>query len=141
VEAKLDELGAANEQVQILESTPGIGRRTAEVVVAWLDTPQRFDNGRQVSAYAGFVPKRYQSGEMDRSGRITRRGPKLLRSMLVEVAWIMLRYNPWAMKTYARLAGRQRSRKKQAIVGLARKLLVRLWAMLRDGTTWRAEPI
>jgi transposase len=139
VEAKLDQLGAASDAVQVLESTPGIGRRTAEVVVAWLDRPERFENGRQVSAYAGLVPRRYQSGEMDRSGRITRRGPKLLRSMLVEVAWIMLRYNPWAQKTYARLAGRQRTRKKQAIVGLARKLLVRLWAMLRDGTAWSAR--
>ena len=71
--------------------------------------------------------------------RITRRGPALLRKLLVECAWVMLRYNGWARAVYARLS-QGKARKKQAIVALARKLLVRCWAMLRDGTPWRADP-
>ena len=67
------------------------------------------------------------------------RGPALLRKLLVECAWVMLRYNEWARAVYARLS-RGKARKKQAIVALARKLLVRCWAMLRDGQPWRAEP-
>ncbi len=90
------------------------------------------------SAYAGLVPRQYQSGELDRRGRITRRGPALLRKLLVECAWCMLRYNGWARAVYARLS-RGKARKKQALVALARKLLVRCWAMLRDGTDWREE--
>ena len=56
------------------------------------------------------------------------------------IAWAMLRYNDWARATYKRLTRGGSTRKKPAIVALARKLLVRCWAMLRDGTDWRAAP-
>src|SRR5205085_9274213 len=75
---------------------------------------------------------------LDRRGRITRRGLALLRKLLVECAWVMLRYNSWARAAYQRLS-RGKARKKQAIVALARKLLVRCWAMLRDRTPWRDD--
>jgi transposase len=138
-EARLDALAAADAGVRIPETTPGVGPRTAEAVVAYLGDPRRFANGKQVSAYGGLVPRQYQSGECDRRGRITRRGPALLRKLLVECAWVMLRYNAWARAVYLRLS-RGKARKKQAIVALARKLLVRCWAMLRDQTPWRADP-
>src|SRR6516225_8611098 len=115
---------------------PGLGPRTAETVAAHLHHPGRFHTGKQVSAYGGLVPRQYQSGDTDHKGRITRRGPALLRKLLVECAWVMLRYNPWARAVYARLS-QGKARKKQAIVALARKLLVRCWAMLRDGAPWR----
>jgi transposase len=138
-EARLDALARADAAVGVLTSVPGVGPRTAEAVAAYLHEPKRFQNGKQVSAYAGMVPRQYQSGETDRRGRITRRGPALLRKLLVECAWVMLRYNAWARAVYQRLS-RGRARKKQAIVALARKLLVRCWAMLRDGKRWRGEP-
>jgi transposase len=138
-ETKLDALARADAGVRLLETIPGVGPRTAETVVAYLGDARRFDSGKQVSAYGGLVPRQYQSGECDRRGRITRRGPALLRKLLVECAWVMLRYNSWARAVYARLS-RGKARKKQAIVALARKLLVRCWAMLRDGTPWRADP-
>jgi transposase len=135
-EARLDQLAKKSDDVQLLETTPGVGPRTAEAVVAHLHEPGRFDSGKQVSAYVGLVPRQYQSGELDRRGRITRRGPARLRKLLVECAWVMLRYNNWARAVYLRLS-RGTARKKQAIVALARKLLVRCWAMLRDKTPWR----
>jgi transposase len=138
-EARLDALAQADADVQLLETIPGVGSRTAETVVASLGDARRFANGKQVSAYGGLVPRQFQSGETDRRGRITRRGPALLRKLLVECAWVMLRYNPWARAVYQRLS-RGKARKKQAIVALARKLLVRCWAMLRDRTPWRIEP-
>jgi transposase len=138
-EARLDEAARASEAVRTLETVPGVGPRTAETVVAYLGEARRFRTGKQVSAYAGLVPRQYQSGESDRRGRITRRGPALLRKLLVECAWVMLRYNGWARAVYARLS-RGKARKKQAIVALARRLLVRCWAMLRDGAAWRAGP-
>ena len=138
-EARLDALATRDEGVRLLETIPGVGARTAETVVAYLGDPARFSTGKQGSAYAGLVPRQFQSGEMDRRGRITRRGPGLLRKLLVECAWVMLRYNRWAQSVYERLS-RGKARKKQAIVALARKLLVRCWAMLRDQSAWRAEP-
>src|SRR5262245_576786 len=137
-EAKLDALAQADEGVRLLETIPGVGTRTAETIVAHLHQPERFDNGKQVSAYVGLVPKQFPSGETDRRGRITRRGPALVLKLLGECAGLVLRYNPWARAVYLRLS-HGKARKKQAIVALARKLLVRCWAMLRDKTPWRAE--
>ena len=139
-ECVLDRLGAADPATRLLETIPGVGPRTAEAVAAHLGDAKRFASGKQVGAYAGLVPKQYQSGNTDRKGRITRRGPRLLRKLLVECAWCMLRYNSWAREQYARLTAGGTTRKKPAIVALARKLLVRCWAMLRDNKPWQASP-
>jgi transposase len=138
---KLDELAKHDVGMKILDSIPGVGPRTAEAVVAFLPEPKRFRTTKQVSAYGGFVPRQYQSTDTDHRGRITKRGPRTLRKLLVECAWVMLRYNAWARAIYQRLTHGGKTRKKQAIVALARKLLVRCWAMLRDGTLWRADPV
>jgi transposase len=139
-EAALDRLAAADPATALLQTAPGVGPRTAEVVAAYLHDPRRFASGKQVGAYAGLAPRQYQSGESDRIGRISRRGPALLRALLVEAAWAAVRHNPWARAAYARLTRGGASRRKPAIVALARKLLVRLWAMLRDGRAWRPDP-
>src|SRR5262245_41623074 len=101
-EAKLDALAKADPGVQLLETTPGVGPRTAEAVVAYLGDAARFASGKQVSAYAGLVPRQYQSGESDRRGRITRRGPKLLRATHVgglRGSWSPLATSgPWEVK-------------------------------------------
>jgi transposase len=140
-EAALDRLSDADPATRLLQTAPGVGPRTAEAVAAHLGGPKRFASGKQVSAYAGLVPRQYQSGETDRKGRITRRGPGVLRKLLVECAWASLRYNAWARAAYARLTRGGTTRKKPAIVALARRLLVRLWAMLRDGVPWRPDPV
>jgi transposase len=129
--------------VRLLRTIPGVGPRTAEVVVAYLDEPRRFKNSRQVSSYAGLVPRRFQSGQMDRQGRIHKRGPRILRGALVEAAWIMLRHNPWARALYERLRAGQKTRSKKAIVAVARKLLVRCWVMLLRKEPWKelAQPM
>lgn len=136
-EKRLDALGKHNADVILLQTAPGLGPRTAEVVAAYLHEPKRFTTGKQVSAYSGLVPRQHQSGELDRRGRISKRGPALLRKLLVECAWCMIRYNAWARSFYLRLTGGGQRRKKQAIVALARKILVRSWAMLRDQKPWR----
>jgi transposase len=139
VDQKLDTLGATDQRVQLLQSVNGVGPRLAETVVAHLDDPHRFKNARQVASYAGLVPKQFESGTIKRSCRITRRGPALLRSMLVEVAWMVYMRNSWAKAFVQRISRGVASRKNIAIVALARKLLVTLWAMLRDNARWR-EP-
>jgi transposase len=137
VDDQLEKVAKQDEQVQLLQTIPGVGRRTAEVIVAALDNPHRFQNARQVSAYAGLVPDQRQSGQTNRLGRITCRGSRILRSAFVEVAWVMLRYNPWAESVYQRICGGQKTRKKIAIIAVARKLLVRCWAMLRHKQPWQ----
>lgn len=139
VDDQLEKIARENESVKLLQTIPGVGRRTAEVIVAILDDPQRFQNARQVSAYVGLVPDQRQSGQTNRLGKITRRGSALLRTALVEAAWAMLRYNPWAVKVYQRISGGQKTRKKTAIIALARKLLVRCWAMLRRKEPWQDD--
>lgn len=136
VEAKLDARAASDSRVSLLETIPGVGVRTAEVIAVHLVEAWRFRSADEVSAYAGLVPRQYQSGETDRRGRITRRGPKLLRAALVECAWCSLRYNAWARQTWLRLQTNGLSKKK-AVVALARKLLVRCWAILKTGRPWR----
>jgi len=139
IERQLEELAKSEERVQLLQTIPGVGRKTAEVIVACLDDPGRFENVRQVSAYAGLIPQQHQSGQTNRLGKITQRGSRLLRSALVEAAWVMLRYNEWAEAIYPRICGGQKTRKKTAITALARKLLVRCWAMLRQRQPWNPD--
>ena len=99
VERRLEAIAEEDNRIQRLQTIPGVGRKTAEVLVTALDDPHRFDNARQVSAYVGLVPRQYQSGETDRFGRITKRGSRLLRAMLLECAWVSLQYNPWTRAT------------------------------------------
>ena len=133
---KLEAIGKNDPRIVRLRTIPGVGPRTAEILVACIDDPHRFANGRQVSAYFGLVPRQYQSGETDRNGRITKRGNPLARTILVECAWASLRYNPWAKEIYDRICGKQKTRKKKAAIALARKIAVLAWAMLKDEKDW-----
>lgn len=132
IEKKLDGVAKTDNRVKRVMKIPGVGRVTAEAIVTAIDDAKRFQTGRQVSAYAGLVPRQYQSGETDRRGRITKRGSRLLRTLLVECAWCSLKYNPWARLTYERIHGGKQVRRKKAAVALARRILVIAWAMLRD---------
>ena len=135
-DAKLNQIGAADERVRRLRTIPQVGPRLAELVVSTLDEPGRFRNCGQVSAYAGLVPKQFQSGTLDHLGRITGQGPKLLRRVLVQVAWGMQRRDGKGKRVFERLCHGQKTRRKQAVVAVARKILVWCWAILRDGTEW-----
>jgi transposase len=134
---KLDAIGEADQRVRRLRTIPGVGPRLSELVVAMIDDPHRFKSARLVSAYAGLVPRRYQSGEMDRSGRISKAGCGKLRKLLTEIAWGMLRHNPHGAVVFNRISKGQKTRRKQAAVALGRKVLCWCWAMLRDGSEWR----
>jgi transposase len=136
LERLLEGIAACDARVALLRTVPGVGPRGAEATVAFVDDPRRFANARQASAYTGLSARRDQSGDMDRTGRISKAGPSRLRSILVEVAWASLRHNAWAREVYERVRRGSASRKKQAIVAVARKLFVRMWAMLRDRTEW-----
>jgi transposase len=137
VEKKLNELAASDERVKRLKEVPGVGTRTAELVVALIDDPARFGRGREVCSYGGLAPRKFQSGQMDRDGHISRAGNGLLRKLLVQAAWSGKRSDQRMEEIYQRVRRESPKRSKQAIVAVARHLLVWLWAMLRDGSLWR----
>ena len=122
IEKRLEQIAKADAQIQRVQTINGVGRVTAEAIVAYIDDPHRFKSARQVGSYAGMVPRQYQSGMTDRRGRITKRGPRLLRTLLLECAWCSLRYNQWSQETYKRIHAGKRPRKKKAAIALARKV-------------------
>ena len=136
LDKKLDAL--ADERTALLQGIKGVGPRLAEAVVLHLDDPHRFKTGEQVASFAGLVPKQLQSGQTLRLGHITGRGPALLRSLLVESAWVVWRHNAWARLFVDKVSRGGRGRRKLAIVALARKLLIILWAMLKTNKPFRS---
>ena len=139
VDGRLAELQAADSDVARVASLPGVGLLTAQVIVTVLDGARRFASRRQVSAYAGLTPRRFQSGETDRSGRISKRGNRLLRWALNQAAWAAVRFSAEWRAVYLRLGGGTKKRRKPAIVALMRKLLVVAWALLRDQSRYQAQ--
>jgi transposase len=141
VEKRLNRIASRNESVRRLKQAPAVGDRLAEAIVAIIDDPHRFARGRDVGCYVGLTPRVFQSGAMDRQGRISGAGNAMLRSLLVEVSWLgVSRFKvPWMVAVYERVRRGSEKRKKTAIVAVARRLLIRCWAMLRDETPWR-EP-
>ncbi len=137
VEAKLDGLAAADRRTVLVSTIPGVAQRTAEVIVTALDEVRRFKTARQVASYAGLTPRRFQSGQMDRQGRISKRGNRLLRQVLNQAAWMAVRWNQHLRAVYLRISGGVLARRKLAIVAVMRKILVTAWAMLRDGCAYR----
>ena len=121
-----------------LMTTPGVGPVVALTYRATIDVPARFRNSRAVGAVMGLTPCKYQSGESDRTGAISKCGDDMLRVMLYEAAQILLmRSTKWSwLKAWAMQIARRRGIKK-AIVALARRLAVILHRIWVDGTEFR----
>jgi transposase len=139
VDMKLDELAKTESRIALLQSVRGVGPRLSEAVVLHIgEDPRRFKSAEQLANFAGLVPKQLGSGQTTRLGHITGRGPALLRSLLVESAWMVWRLNDWAQVFVAKVSRGGRGRRKLAIVALARKLLILLWGMLKSNRPFRA---
>ena len=121
-----------------LMTVPGVGPVVALTYRATVDVPARFRNSKAVGALFGLTPSRYQSGEINRPGAISRCGDEMMRAMLYEAAHIMLvRLAKWSwLKAWAMKIARHRGMKK-AIVALARRLAVIMHRIWVDGTEFR----
>jgi transposase len=131
-------LARNNAQVRQFMTAPGIGPVTALCFFATIDDPRRFKRSRSVGAYVGLTTRRYASGEIDWTGRISKCGDKMLRSYLYEAANVLLtRVAKWsALKAWGiRLA--KRSGLRKAKVAVARKLAVILHRMWVEGTDFK----
>jgi len=120
-----------------LMTTSGVGPVVALTYRATVDVPARFRKSKSVGAVFGLTCSKYQSGEIDRSGRISRCGDEMMRVMLYEAAQSMLRSKKWSwLKAWAMKIARHRGIKK-AIVALARRLAVIMHRIWVDGTEFR----
>jgi transposase len=121
-----------------LMSIPGVGPVVALTYRVTVDVPGRFRNSKAVGAVFGLTPSKYQSGEINRTGAISRCGDEMMRMMLYEAAQTMLtRTTKWSwLKAWAMKIARHRGMKK-AIVALARRLAVIMHRIWVDGTEFR----
>lgn len=135
----LAEIAKTSPACQILMSIPGVGVQTSAAFAAAVDDADRFVRSRAAGAYFGLVPRRYQSGETEWTGRITKQGDAMVRKLLYEAANSILTRSKksFALKTWALKIARRRGLRK-ARVALARRLAVVMHAMLRDGTLFEA---
>jgi transposase len=138
LEGRIKAHAAASPVCARLMTVPGVGPMTALAFTTAIDQPGRFARSSSVGAYLGLTSRRYQSGAVDRAGRISKHGDSLARHMLYEAANSLLtRVRKWsALKAWAaRLARRIGARK--ARVALARKLAVIMHRMWVEGTEFR----
>ena len=121
-----------------LMTIPGVGPVVALTYRATIDVPARFRSSKAVGVVLGLTPSKYQSGEIDRTGGISRCGDEMMRAMLYEAAQIMLvRSTRWSwLKAWAMQIARRRGVKK-AIVALARRLAVIMHRIWVEGTEFR----
>ena len=144
LEDELVALAEKSDTARRLMTVPGVGAITALALIATVDQPLRFRRSTDVGAFLGLTPRRYQSGEIDRSGRISKCGGADLRRLLVSAATTLMtqvrRFSP--LKSWAvRLSSRKGF--KKAAVAAARKIAVILHAIWRDGPEfkWTKEPV
>jgi transposase len=135
-ERRVRALARSDTRARLLMTTPGVGTIVALTFAAAIDDPARFKSSKTVGAHFGLTPSKYQSGETDRSGRVSKIGDASVRAALYEAAHVILTkpvkgctaLKSWAMRI-AKRAGMQKAK-----VALARKLAVILHRMLADGT-------
>jgi transposase len=132
----LDQQGKANAGVGLLRTIPGVGPRTAEAVVAYLDDVKRFGRVKQVASYFGLVPCQDASAARNRLGHITKQGPATVRKLLVEAAWQGIRRSPTMKGYFERVGKGDPGRRKIALTATAHYLVRVMVGMLRSGETW-----
>jgi transposase len=138
-ETQVRKLARSDSRVRLLMTAPGVGVIVGLTYVAAIDDPARFSSSKTVGAHFGMTPKKYQSGETDITGRISKTGDKGVRAVLYEAAHIILTMpikggalKSWAAKL-AKRVGMQKAK-----VALARKLAVILHRMLANGAGFDA---
>jgi transposase len=140
-ERQLRTMARGDARARLLMTTPGVGTIVSLTYASAIDDPARFKSSKTVGAHFGLTPTKYQSGETDRSGRVSKIGDASVRAALYEAAHVILTkpvkgctgLKSWAMRI-ARRAGMQKAK-----VALARKLAVIMHRMLADGTTFATQ--
>jgi len=137
VEKELARFAADHPEVERLRSIPGVGLRTAEALVAFLDDPRRFARSKQVGSYFGLTPSQDQSGGRNRLGHITRQGSATVRHLLTEAVWQAIRRSATVRAYFQRVQRDDPSRRKIAIVATAHYLARVAWSLMKKQTLWK----
>jgi transposase len=134
-QAKMALAAGERSPVNLLTQLRAVGPSLASTL--WGEALYRtFENRRQLAAYAGLAPTPWRSGKIDREQGISKAGNARLRSALIELAWLWIRWQPTSQLSLwftTRVAGQSGRVRKIMVVALARKLLVALWRYCRDG--------
>ena len=129
-------LGDALEQVNRLMQLKSVGWQSSWVLVMEFFAWRAFRNQRQVAACAGLTPTPYSSGDSEREQGISKAGNRRVRTLMIELSWLWLRYQPGSALSQwfqRRFAGGGKRMRRIGIVALARKLLIALWRYVTDG--------
>ena len=134
---KLQRTARYKKQAKLLRTIPGIGPLTTVELLCEIENINRFESFKKFNGFIGFRPFSHSSGEHDWKGALTYRRHKALRSSLVECAWSAIQKDPVMAKRYNEL--KQRLTGKRAIVVIARKLISRIYAVLKNETPYQLD--
>jgi transposase len=139
---KITEESAGDEQIERLQTIPGVGPKTSFAFVAHVAV-ERFENASQVSNYLGLVPRVYMSGETKRYGRITKRGNGYVRALLVQASWALVRsrYGGKLKELYIYMTKEKSISKKKAIVAVARRLAELMYLLMKNEAKYLCLPL
>lgn len=123
----------------VYQATPGIGPTSSRVLANELGDLQQFKNQRQLFCYIGFTPSEHSSGEHTRQGHITKQGKPIIRKILVQAAWVAIRYDKGLQEIYERIA--KKAGAKRAIVAVARRLIGHIRSCFRRGEMYECQKV
>jgi transposase len=141
LERQLDTIAETQPKVALLRTIPGIGPRTAEAIVAFTDRVDRFANRKRFASYFGMTPTEDSSGLMRRHGHISKRGPSVVRWLVVEAAHRVIARCPALRTFFDRIHRAKKDRYKKAIVATGRKVLAVCYGMMRDQRPFDPEKL
>lgn len=135
--SKIASVSKEDGRVRLLMTIPGIDYLTALTVISEIVDIKRFSTPWKLVGYAGLAPSKRDSGEVRKSGRITRQGSRWLRYAIVEAANITIQHDYRIGNFYSRIATRRGPQK--AKVAAAKEMLVIIWHMLTNMEPYRTE--
>jgi len=138
VEKELAAYADKHPAVRLLMTIPGVGIRTAETFLAWVDDITRFRRTSQLGCYFGLVPCQDASADKNRLGHITRDGPPVMRKLITEAAWTAIKKCPAFKRFFERVMAGKADRRKIALIATAHRLIRVMGAMLRSGAAYDA---
>lgn len=128
---KIDQQEKYSKNYRLLLTIPGVGSLTAASLSYEVGDWLRFKNEKQIAAYFGLTPSEYSSGEHTHRGRITGQGNPTLRALLIEASWGLIQKDT-AMRNFFMRLKHQTGSSKKAIVAVARKLICRMYEMVKS---------